>query len=237
MPRGSSRSGIAIIAGSVLLLLIGVLTRWRSADAPSPRPSPVDAPAAPTAPADAPVAAAAPPQARASTPQDAPRPRAEPDADPFADEEASHGTWEALDLNAVRAALPNNLYWKMAAPTKDPELLRWREQERDRWNVEYGKVLSNTATSEEIDAYFAERKRISDDYLEFVVHVLTNYGGAIPREGVALLKLAGQMHAARLEEMPRQIAEAHARHEAHDAARRAWLEEQKAFQDPPAGTP
>ena len=225
MRRGSSGSGIAIIAGSVLLLLIGLVVRWRSPDAPAARPRPAAVHAAPET------------GDQASAPQKAPRPWAEPDADPFADGQASHGTWEALDLNAVRAALPDNLYWKMAAPTKDPELLRWREEERERWNVEYGKVLSNTATSDEIDAYFAGRKRLSDDYLEFVVHVLTNYGGAIPREGVALLKLAGEMHAARLEEMPRQIAEAHARHEAHDAARRAWLEDQKTFQDQPSGTP
>jgi hypothetical protein len=145
-----------------------------------------------------------------------------------------HGTWEALDLEEVRQAMPDNTYWKLAAPTKDPELIKWREEERARWNVEYGKVLSNTATAEEIDAYFAERKRISDDYLEFVVHVITNYGNAIPREGLNLLKLAGEMHAMRLEEMPRQMAEAHARREAHDAARRAWLEEQKAFAEVPS---
>jgi len=233
--RGSSRSGIAIIAASVILLLIGLVTRWRSADAPPARPTPA---AVPTAPQPAPTESGPGDQASAQRNAAGPRvERAEPDADPFADDQASHGTWEALDLDAVRAALPNNLYWKMAAPTKDPELLRWRDEERARWNVEYGKVLSNTATGEEIDAYFAERKRLSDDYLEFVVHVLANYGGGIPREGVALLKLAGEMHAARLEELPRQIAEAHARHEAHDAARRAWLEEQKAFGQNPSETP
>jgi hypothetical protein len=231
---GSSRTGIAIIAASALLLLIGLVGRWRSGDAPPSHPAPAAAPAAPQ-----PAPAGVRPD-RGSSGENATAPQArrgEPDADPFADDQASHGTWEALDLDAVRAALPNNLYWKMAAPTKDPELLRWREEERARWNVEYGKVLSNTATDEEIDAYFAGRKRLSDDYLEFVVHVLTNYGGAIPREGVALLKLAGEMHAARLEELPRQIAEAHARREAHEAARRAWLEEQKAFEDAPAATP
>ena len=232
--RSPSGSGIAIITASVLLLLIGLVTRWRSADAPS---SPATPAAVPTAPRPAP--AEPDPGIQASAQRSAPGSRMErgaPDADPFADDQASHGTWEALDLDAVRAALPNNLYWKMAAPTKDPELLRWRDEERARWNVEYGKVLSNTATAEEIDAYFAERKRLSDDYLEFVVHVLTNYSGAIPREGVALLKLAGEMHAARLAELPRQIAEAHARHEAHDAARRAWLEDKKAFQDAPSAT-
>ena len=44
-----------------------------------------------------------------------------------------------------------------------------------------------------------------------------------------LLKLAIELHAARLEEIPRKIEEAHERRKAHEAARRAWLEDQKAF--------
>jgi hypothetical protein len=236
MQRGSSGSAIAIIAGSVLLLIVGVIWTRRSSGPPPAAPRPTAAPPAPQASA----AKAEPVDEASSPPQSAAAPRvkrAGPDEDPFADDRASRGTWEVLDMEAVRAAMPDNVYWKMAAPTQDPELIKWREEERARWNVEYGKVLSNTATAEEIDAYFAERKRLSDDYLEFVVHVIANYGNAIPREGLALLKLAGEMHALRLEEMPRQMAEAHARREAHDAARRAWLEEQKAFEEAPTGTP
>ena len=229
------RSGMAVIAGSVLLLLIGVFYRWRGVEMPTARPRP---PAARPAPQAAPVEEGAFDRQASPPAQTAVR-RDEPAADPLAAgaEEMPHGTWEALDLEDVRKAMPDNSYWKMAAPTKDPELLKWREEERARWNVEYGKVLSNTATAEEIDAYYAERKRISDDYLEFVVYVVTNYGNAIPREGLNLLKLAGEMHAMRLEEIPRQMAEAQARREAHDAARRAWLEEQKEFAQPPAGEP
>jgi hypothetical protein len=236
MSRQSSGSAFAIIAGSVLLLVGGIVMRWRAADEPAPPPRTV-----PAAPAGAGSKEAAPVDAPAGD-RSAPAPIARKDraaepADPLAEEPVPHGTWDALDMDAVRAAMPNNVYWAMAAPTKDPDLLKWREDERARWNVEYGKVLSNTATAEEIDAYFAERKRLSDDYLEFVVHVLANYSGAIPREGVSMLKLAGELHAARLEEMPRHQAEAHARREAHEAARRAWLEEQKAFQDVPSETP
>ena len=56
-----------------------------------------------------------------------------------------------------------------------------------------------------------------------------------PRD-VAALKLAGELHLARLEEIPRELAEAQQRREAHDAARRTWLDEQKAFESdaPPA---
>jgi hypothetical protein len=235
--RGRSGSALAIIAGSILLLAAGIFMRWRGSDAPVPRPRPVPSADAPSSGAKESATAEVPPGDRAARGPSAPQVGAgEPD-DLLADDPASHGTWEALDLDAVRAAMPNNVYWAMAAPTKDPDLLQWREEQRKRWNVEYGKVLSNTATAEEVDAYFAERKRLSDDYLEFVVHVLANYSGAIPREGVAMLKLAGELHAARLEEMPRHLAEAHARREAHEAARRAWLEEQESFQDAPSETP
>lgn len=144
------------------------------------------------------------------------------------------GGWDVVDLNAVRAALPRNLYWTMSAPTKDPAVREAREAERARWNVEYGKVLSNTATAEEVDAYYMHRKRLSSDYVELATHLLVNYGTKLPKRDVGLFKLAIDMHLARLEEIPRQLAEAHERRVAHDAARRAWLEEQKAFGAPGA---
>jgi hypothetical protein len=150
--------------------------------------------------------------------------------DPAGDpDDAVAAAWASVDMEAVRKALPENLYWKMGAPTKDPEVLRWREEERARWNVEYGKVLSNTATAAEVDAYYAHRQRLSTDYADFAIHLLTHYGKQLPERDLGLLKLSLQLHLARLEEIPRQIAEAHQRREAHDAARRAWLEEQKAF--------
>jgi hypothetical protein len=66
-------------------------------------------------------------------------------------------------MSAVRAALPDNIYWTMSAPTDEPAVLQAREEERARWNVEYGKVLSNTATADEVEAYYAHRKRLSSD--------------------------------------------------------------------------
>jgi hypothetical protein len=63
--------------------------------------------------------------------------------------------WSAVDLDAVRDAMPGNLYWRMSAPTSDEELICWREEERARWNQEYGKVLSGNATEEEIEGYYA----------------------------------------------------------------------------------
>jgi hypothetical protein len=154
------------------------------------------------------------------------------DALALVDERAA--AWAKVDLEEIRKAMPDNLYWKMAAPTTDPEVQRARDEERARWNVEYGKVLSNTATAEEIDAYYAQQQRLSTDYLEFLVYLGTHYAEVIPQQDVGVLKLAGELHLARLEEIPRKIAEAHERREAHEAVRRAWLEEQKAFEDGPS---
>ena len=162
---------------------------------------------------------------------------APPAADPLGGGGTDTGSWDYVDLDKIRAALPENLYWKMAAPTTDPEVLRQREEERARWNVEYGKVLSNTATAEEIDNYYGEQQRLSEDYLAFLVYLRDHYASVIPQKDVGLLKLAGEMHLARLEEIPRKIAEAHERRKAHEAARQAWLADQKVFGDDPPRAP
>jgi hypothetical protein len=154
------------------------------------------------------------------------------ESDPLA---GSDNGWAAVDLDAVRAAMPDNIYWEMSAPTQDPEVLRRREEERARWNTAYGKVLSNTATEEEIHAYYDHRDRLASDYIEFITHVLENYGESLSLRDIGLLKVAAELNLARLEEIPRQVAEALERRKAHEAAREAWLRDQAAFagQTPP----
>jgi hypothetical protein len=157
-----------------------------------------------------------------------------PDAlgdDPFAG--ADNG-WAKVDMEAVRAAMPDNLYWTMSLPTKDPDVLAAREKERERWNVEYGKVLSNTATEDEIHAYFAHRDRLASDYIQFITHVLENYGEDLTLRDIGLLKVAAELNLGRLEEIPRQMADALERRKAHAAAREAWLRDQEAFAAEPA---
>jgi hypothetical protein len=146
--------------------------------------------------------------------------------DPFAG--ADNG-WAKVDMEAVRAAMPDNLYWKMSFPTKDPDVLAEREKERERWNVEYGKVLSNTATEAEIHAYFEHRDRLASDYIQFITHILENYGEDLTLRDIGLLKVAAELNLGRLEEIPRQMADALAGREAKAAAREAWLRDQKAF--------
>ena len=139
------------------------------------------------------------------------------------------GSWEGVDLDEVRKALPDNLYWQLAAPTQDPKLLEWRDAEHDRWNVEYGKVLSGTGTEDEVRAYYDHRARVSGDYVEFATYLLDHYGGQLPEQDVGLLKLARQLHLARLEEIPRKVEEALDHQRAQAAARAAWLADQAQF--------
>lgn len=218
-----------VLAAVALLLLLAVAIGWRTGGTPAIREN-----AAPVT-AGSPPTDVAPEGPTPTRPGHARRRRRLP-ADSFVhfDDDAAARAWASVDMDEVRKAMPDNLYWKMSVPTKDPDVLRAREEERDRWNTEYGKVLSNTATAEEIDAYYEQRRRLSNDYIGFAGYLLLRYGRTLPARDVAMLKLAIKLHMARLEEIPRQIAEAQVRREAQDAVRRAWLEDQKALGAAPA---
>lgn len=128
-----------------------------------------------------------------------------------------------VDLAYLRAKLPDNLYWKLGAPTEDPEILRERAEEEKRWNDLYGKVLSNTATEEEIRRYYEYRRQLSEDYIEVASLMLTEYGDRLPERDQGLLQMSIKMHLTRLEEIPREIDDALARKRAYDQRKEAWL--------------
>ncbi len=229
--RGASRLGVVIIVTLVVLIGLAVMLRRVSSERAATRRPP----------------AAASPAAVAAAPKTKATPAWRPDlfdgdgepsedqaykADPLSPLVDTAEAWARVDFDEMRQAMPDSLYWKMAFPTKDPALLEERERIRAEWNAQYGKVLSNTATDEEIDAYYDAQQRLSNDYLEFLVYLAEHYGDVVPRGEMGVLKLAGEMHLARLEEIPRKMAEAKERRAAHDAARRAWLEEQKQFATP-----
>jgi hypothetical protein len=172
---------------------------------------------------------AAPPPATAAR---APEPAAPPAPAPGEDAPSfDPRSWDAVDLEAVRAALPENLYWELGIPTDDARVLRDREDAAARWNDEYGKVLSGTGTEDEIRAYWAHRQRVSSDYAELATWVLDHHEKSLPDRDVALLELARNLHLARLAEIPRRLEEAFARKRAQDAARAAWLADEAAFEN------
>lgn len=142
---------------------------------------------------------------------------------PDAPREAEAVRPHPVDLTALREQLPDNLYWSMGVPTKDPDLLRWREEQERHWYGLNGKVLSNTATEEEIQTYYAHRRRVSEDFMRFATAVLGAYGDRLPETERGLYELSLRMHRTRLEELPRQVEDALVRKRAQDLRREAWL--------------
>lgn len=228
--RGSSRLGVFAAVAVVALLAVALLLRRVNADRARQRAA---------------VVATVPTAASPAAPQARRTPVWQPDAndnepsqdlaykaDPLSPMTDPAEEWARIDFSEMRRALPDNLYWKMAFPTKDQELIDERARIREQWNAEYGKVISNTASDEEIDAFYDEQQRISEDYLEWLVYLAEHYGNLVPRSAIGGLKLAAEMHLARLEEIPRKMAEAKERHAAHERERRAWLEQQQQFATP-----
>ena len=215
----AAAAGIAAVAVVVWLAL-----------APAQRTASVDS----AAPHKTEVEPKAPSSGAAAFPKIAPPTGAAPEmpamaTTPGADGEDIPQGWAAVDLDDVRKALPDNQYWKMSAPTKDPDLLKWREEERERWNTQYGKVLSGNATEKEIRDYYDHRAQVAGDDVEFSTYLLDHYGDKLPERDTNMLKLARKLNQARLEEIPRKIEEALARKQKQDDARAAWLADQQAF--------
>lgn len=213
--RGSSLRTLLLLLAVVLAAVVWF--RWLAsppADPPSgPAPSDTSGGHAAAAPDSAPAPPALEPSA------------APPESDPG----PSSSAWAAVDLEEIRRAMPNNLYWQVAMPTQDARVLQEREDERARWNVEYGKVLSGNASEEEIRAYYAHRQRLSADYVEFTSYVLDQHGDELSEQDVELLELARRLHLARLEEYPRQTQVALERKLEQDRAREAWLADEAEF--------
>lgn len=127
-----------------------------------------------------------------------------------------------IDLDELRADLPDNLYWSHGVPTEDPIAQQQRLAERTRRNTQYGKILSGTATDDEIAEYYAYRERLSRDYIAFAKRVLERYGEQLTEEERGLYGLSIDMHGKRLQELPRAKQEAYARKQKQDDARAAW---------------
>lgn len=215
------------IAATGAVVGLAVLFALR-APPPAPEVAPPSAPEA--APAAAPVTA---PSASAPSPAAAPTAVAgapavpellrEPEPAPAGDTPKVH----PVDLESLRAKLPDNLYWELGAPTRDPEVLKRREEEGRRWNDLYGKVLSGSATEEEVRQYYAYRRRVSEDLMTFAATVLAEYGDQLPEQERGLYELSINMHRTRLEELPRQEQDSleHGRLQAR--RREAWRQGQQ----------
>ncbi len=127
-----------------------------------------------------------------------------------------------MNLERLRAELPNNRYWIDSAPTDDPEVLKRRETEAAAWNDLHGKVLSGTATTDEIRTWVDHRRQVSEDAIEIAQRLLAEHGSELPDRDRGLLELAIEMHRTRLDELPRQESDAQARKAEQDRRRAEW---------------
>ncbi|ATB32801.1 hypothetical protein [Melittangium boletus] len=204
-----------------MLLAVALGLFWREPDAPddaSGREARTAPPVASQLPPPTPTAPSAPPsRPPAQTPTEQPAPGS-PDNTLAAEDPPQH----PVDLVKLREELPDNLYWKLGAPTKDPKVLQQREEETRRWNALHGKVLSNTATEEEIHQYYEHRREVSEDFIQFASRVLEEYGPRLSEQERGLYELSIRMHNTRLEEMPREVDDALARKQRQDQLREAW---------------
>lgn len=116
-----------------------------------------------------------------------------------------------VDLAALRVRLPDNRYWQLGAPTSDPAVAKRRAARAERDNAELGRVQSGEASSDEVRAYYAERRAISRDYLQIAELVLAEQGESLPPRDRGMFELSANLHRARLQQIDRDESDALAR--------------------------
>jgi len=127
-----------------------------------------------------------------------------------------------LDFESLRQRTPDSLYWLMAAPTKDPATLEARQRARADRNEQYGRVVANIASVEEIHDYYAYRRKLSEDYIEVAQLILEEHGDSLSERDVGLFELAISMHGSALSEIPSKLSDALQRKEEYDRVKEAW---------------
>jgi hypothetical protein len=116
-----------------------------------------------------------------------------------------------VDLEELRARLPDNRYWELGAPTSDPEVAKARAERARRQNELFGRTQTGEATEPEIRAYYAEQRRVSEDYLRLSMVVLAEKGDELPERDRGMFELSAQLHRARLKQIERDLVDALAR--------------------------
>ena len=127
-----------------------------------------------------------------------------------------------VDLEALQALLPENLYWRFGVPTDDPAVAEERERFNGTLQQVFGRIQSNTATEEEIDWYYDHKEALSRDYLELSQTVLQTHGDELPLRERGLYELSVSMHTHRLSEYPAHRSDAKRRKKLQDEKREAW---------------
>lgn len=191
---------MVLLGAIALALAVGLWLKLRSsAEEPAVRP---------------PEGAARPPEASGSVAAPSPTPSPE---DPAATEAARIAAAAAeaprypVDLEWLRSRIPDNLYWEHGAPTSDVEVAKRRAEAAKRSNDAYGRVLSGEASEQEIRDYYAQKRKLSQDYLALSLLVLEEKGAELPERDRGMFELSAKMHRDRLTQIERDQADALAR--------------------------
>lgn len=127
-----------------------------------------------------------------------------------------------VDLEALKRKLPDNAYWELDAPTDDPRILREREERARRWDGVFGRIQSGTASEEEIESFYENRRRTSEDYRALSLRIIEDGGEELDERDRGLHEMNVRMHTQRLEEIPGRKAAALGRKREQDERRGAW---------------
>lgn len=137
--------------------------------------------------------------------------------------------WGDIDLREARELMPDNLYWKLGAPTKDEKVLAERDAEKARRNQEYGRVLAGDATEDEVRAYYDYRRRLAADYVEFSEFMQRKLRDSPNEQLRSMIDLALKMNADRLRQLAAEQEDAIARSQERAQVREDWRRQQEEF--------
>lgn len=217
----SVRPGVLLVVGVVAAALAAVVFVMESRRSKEQEEAPTEAAAATDrgeSPDRAPIAREHDRGPRAaSSPQDDPVPYIE------------GLVYGDVDLREARELMPDNLYWKYGAPTKDEAVLAEREAEKKRRNEEYGRVLSGDAGEDDVKAYFDYRRRLAADYVEFAEFMQRKLRDSANEELRGLMDLALKMNAEKLRQLPAELDDALARSRERAQIREDWRRQQQEF--------
>lgn len=179
-------------------IVVGGVVWWLARSPGAHEPNESGAPA--HAPGTAVIAAAAPPGPTDSVSKSEGTSR-------LADSEQTY----PVDLEELRARIPENRYWELGAPTSDPEVAKARAARAERNNAIFGRTQTGEASEAEIRTYYDEKRRVSEDYLALSLLVLAEKRDQLPERDRGMFELSVQLHRGRLKQIDRDLADALAR--------------------------
>ena len=134
-----------------------------------------------------------------------------------------------VNLSALQADMPDNLYWEMGAPTQDESVKEIRKEKREYWRQQANKIHANLAEEQEIRDYYSYQNALSEDYVTLTSELIKRNGQDLPDQDYQMLILAAKLHLGRLQEIPAQLARAIEQREKHLSRTAEWLANKEAY--------